>query len=102
MTSSADSANEPLANSVFLTADKLNVILDDGRELSVPISWYPRLEHGTKDERENWELIGSGHGIHWPDLDEDICVSGLLAGKPSNESAESISKLLSNRRITKS
>jgi len=100
MSSSADSVHEPVAIFVSLTRDKLVVGLDDGRELSVPISWFPRLEHGTRDERENWELIPPGHGIHWPELDEDISVSALLAGKPSNESSASLSKWLSSRRIT--
>ena len=98
MSSSADSIYEPVATSVRVTADKLIVELSDGRELSVPVSWYPRLENGNEAERNNWELMPSGRGIHWPDLDEDISVSGLLAGKPSNESSESLSKWLSSRR----
>jgi hypothetical protein len=88
-----------VATSVKVTADKLIVELSDGRELSVPVSWYPRLENGNEAERNNWELVPSGRGIHWPDLDEDISVSGLLAGKPSNESSESLSKWLSGRGV---
>ena len=86
-----------MATSVKVTEDKLIVELSDGRELSVPVSWYPRLEHGDEAERNNCEIMPSGRGIHWPDLDEDISVSGLLAGKPSNESSESLSKWLSSR-----
>ncbi|MEX2328040.1 MAG: DUF2442 domain-containing protein [Pseudomonadales bacterium] len=99
MSSSADSIFEPVATSVRVTADKLIVELSDGRELSVPVSWYPRLENGNEAERNNFELMPSGHGIHWPDLDEDISVSGLLAGKPSNESSESLAKWLSSRGV---
>jgi Protein of unknown function (DUF2442) len=69
------------ADSVCFSEDSLTVQLDDGRSLSVPLAWYPRLLDGTEAERENFELIGEGEGIHWPDLDEDISVEGLLAGK---------------------
>ena len=99
MSFSADSIYEPVATSVKVTSDTLIVELSDGRELSVPISWYPRLENGTEAERNNWELMPSGGGIHWPDLDEDISVSGVLAGKPSNESSESLSRWLSSRGV---
>jgi len=99
MNSSANSAFEPLAQSVRLNDDNLIVELTDGREISVPISWYPRLDHGTKKERENFEVMGPGYGIHWPDLDEDISVAGLLTGKPSNESSESLSRWLSERGV---
>lgn len=73
--------SEPLATGVSLSDDMFRVTLDDGRELSVPLAWFPRLLHGTREQREHWELIGLGQGIHWPDLDEDISVAGLLAGK---------------------
>lgn len=76
-----------------LTAD-----LVDGRTVSVPLVWYPRLAHGTPDERRNWRLIGRGEGIHWPDLDEDISVANLLAGKPSGESQRSFKRWLELRR----
>lgn len=99
MSSSADSFYEPIATSVSVTPDKLVVELDDGRELSVPISWYPRLENGTENERNNFELLASGHGIRWPDLDEDISISGLIAGKPSNESSESLARWLTSRGV---
>lgn len=78
------------AVSVDVSADSLTVRLDDGRSLSVPLAWYPRLLHGTTAEREKYELIGEGEGIHWPDLDEDISIEGLLAGRRSAESAASL------------
>ncbi len=86
------------AESVQFSEDSMTVFLDDGRALSVPLAWYPRLLHGTKQEREKFELIGNGEGIHWPDLDEDISVEGLLAGKRSAESDTSLSRWLQKRR----
>ena len=85
------------AESVCCSENSLTVRLDDGRSLSVPLEWYPRLLHGTKAERENYELIGDGEGIHWPDLDEDISVEGLLAGRRSAESAASLAKWIEKR-----
>ena len=73
--------NDPLATEVSFAECTFRVVLDDGRELSVPLAWFPRLLNGTPDERLHWELIGHGEGIHWPDLDEDISVAGLLAGR---------------------
>jgi hypothetical protein len=78
--------------SVHFSEDAMTVQLDDGRSLSVPLAWYPRLLHGTPAEREIYELIGDGEGIHWPKLDEDISVEGLLAGRRSTESAASLAK----------
>ena len=66
----------------------------DGRSISVPLVWYPRLLHGSTSERANWRLIGSGQGIHWPDLKEDISVENLLLGKPSGESPKSLQRWL--------
>ena len=86
------------AESVGFSDDSLIVHLDDGRVLSVPLAWYPRLLNGTKQEREKLELIGHGEGIHWPDLDEDISVEGLIAGRRSAESDASLSRWLENRR----
>jgi hypothetical protein len=88
-----------LANAidVMVSADTLSVNLDDGRTISVPISWYPRLLHGTEKERNNWKIIGKGEGIHWPELDEDISVKGLLAGSHSGESQKSLKKWLEGR-----
>ena len=86
------------AEAVHFSEDSLTVRLDDGRTLTVPLAWYPRLLNGTKSERENYELIGDGEGIHWPALDEDISVEGLLAGRRSAESAASLAKWIERRR----
>ncbi len=80
------------AESVRCSGDSLTVELDDGRSLSVPLAWYPRLLDGTQAERDDYELIGGGEGIHWPRLDEDISVVGLLAGRRSAESAASLAQ----------
>jgi len=72
---------EPLAVSVSFTADSLHVTLADGRELSVPLEWFPRLRNATEQQRKNWRLIGRGIGIHWEDIDEDISTESLLATK---------------------
>ena len=97
MTTLAVELEIPDAVDVSITEDTLNVELSDGRSISVPLEWYPRLVHATQDERNNWRLIGRGHGIHWEDLDEDISVEGLLAGKPSGESQASFKKWLAER-----
>jgi hypothetical protein len=76
----------PTAESVAVTNDTLTVELSDGRGLSVPLDWFPRLVHATQAERKRWRLIGRGRGIHWDLLDEDIGIDGRLAGKPSGES----------------
>jgi hypothetical protein len=88
----------PLATSVAASEDALSVELSDGRSISVPLVWFPRLLHGTAAERENWTLIARGEGIHWPDLDEDISVSSLLAGRPSDESPASLQRWLAARK----
>ena len=90
----------PYAMDVHTTEDTLTVDLSDGRTLSVPLGWYPRLETAGSNERANWRLIGKGQGIHWPDIDEDISVEGLLAGKPSGESQASFKKWLQNRTFS--
>lgn len=82
----------------FVTDDALMADLSDGRTISVPLAWYPRLAHATPAERLNWRLIGVGQGIHWPDLDEDISIEGLLAGRPSGESQESLKRWLEARQ----
>jgi hypothetical protein len=87
----------PIAQNIVITADSLTVDLNDGRSISVPLAWYPRLLHGTAEERNNWRLIGNSEGIHWPDLDEDISVENLLRGNPSGESEESFKKWLKKR-----
>ena len=85
------------AQRVTVTEDALIVDLSYGRTLSVPLAWYPRLLHGTPEERNNWRLIGNGEGIHWPDLDEDISVESLVLGKPSGESQRSLKQWLEQR-----
>ena len=72
---------EPLAIGVELSESMLKVVLDDGRELSVPIEWFPRLRDATAGQRSNWRFIGRGEGIHWPDIDEAVSVAGLLRGR---------------------
>ena len=72
--------NGPLATDVEVSDVMLRVSLEDGRELSVPVAWFPRLRAATSEQRTNWRLIGRGEGIHWPDIDEDISIIGLLAG----------------------
>jgi hypothetical protein len=78
---------EPLAIDVIVTTTVLRVILDDGRELLVPLEWFPRLRDASDADRANWRLIGRGEGIHWPTLDEDISVRGLLAGHRQSRAA---------------
>lgn len=86
-----------LAENVSVTDDSLIVDLDDGRTVSVPLAWFPRLLHGTAEERNNWRFIGKGEGIHWPDLDEDISVEGILFGRPSGESQRSFRRWSESR-----
>ena len=97
MNTLAIEATTPTAESVTVTNDTLTVELSDGRGLSVPLDWYPRLVHATQAERKRWRLIGRGRGIHWDLLDEDISIDGLLAGKPSGESQASFQKWLATR-----
>lgn len=89
-----------LAREVSVTDDCLAVELSDGRNLAVPLAWFPRLQYGTAAERRNWRLIGGGggDGIHWADLDEDISVSSLLAGRASGESSRSLQRWLESRK----
>jgi len=82
---------------IAVTEDALTVDLADGRTISAPLAWYPRLLHGTPSERTNWRLIGAGEGIHWPDLDEDISVENLVLGRPSGESQTSFQRWLESR-----
>jgi len=98
MSSSPSEPVIPAATEVAVTDDTLTVDLSDGRSISVPLAWYPRLLQGTAEERRNWRLIGRGEGIHWPDLDEDVSVEGLIAGRPSGESQQSLMKWLQRRR----
>jgi hypothetical protein len=85
------------AQDVRVTDDTLVIDLTDGRTISVPLTWYPRLLQGTPEERSHWRLIGQGEGIHWPDLDEDISVQHVLLGKPSQESQASLKRWLEAR-----
>ncbi|WP_375449554.1 DUF2442 domain-containing protein [uncultured Devosia sp.] len=78
---------EPHAIDVAVTSRVLRVTLDDGRELSVPVEWFPRLRDASAAARANWRLIGRGEGIHWPDIDEDISILGLLAGHHQTRAA---------------
>jgi hypothetical protein len=106
MNTSMTEVAEPRAVHVRVTKDALVVDLDDGRTVLTPIAWYPRLQHATAQERNNCRLIGNSEGIHWPDLDEDIRIDGLLRGKVSGESQRSFKAWLearggarSNKRI---
>ena len=74
---------KPLAQDVSVTDSELVVSLIDGRRIAVPLVWFPRLLHANASQRENWELLGDGDGIHWPDIDEDLSVAGLLRGVPA-------------------
>ena len=98
MRSSIVELEVPEATAVRVSEDTLTVELSDGRTIAVPLDWYPRLVHATPDERNHWELIGDGQGINWPDLDEDIGVEGLLAGRASGESARSFQRWLEAKR----
>lgn len=86
-----------LAQTVHAGDDGLIVDLADGRTITVPLAWFPRLAHATPQERANWRLIGAGEGIHWPELDEDISIASLLAGRGSGETPESLSRWLQRR-----
>ena len=99
MSISAVKIEIPYAVDVSVTEDTLSVDFSDGRTISVPLGWYPRIEYASPQERANWRLIGNGIGIHWEGIDEDISVEGLLAGKPSGESQDSFKKWLQARQV---
>jgi len=88
---------EAQARHVEVNDETLTVELVDGRVISVPLVWYPRLWYGTPEERAHFEIIGDGTIIHWPELDEDLSVSGILAGRRSGETPESLKKWLATR-----
>ena len=88
---------EALAQSVTVKDDALVVDLADGRTITVALAWFPRLAYGTPEECANWRLIGGGEGIHWPDLEEDLSVESLLAGRRSGEAQESLRRWLEGR-----
>ena len=97
MTTSTTESRSVFATSVTVTDEGLTVDLSDGRSLTVPLAWYPRLLHASAEERGSWRLIGQGSGIHWPRLDEDLSVKNLLDGKPSGESHRSLKAWLDRR-----
>jgi len=97
MNSLATEIREARAQKVILSKDSLTIDLADGRTIIVPLVWYPRLWYGTVEERTHFEIIGDGAFIHWPDLDEDLSVSGILAGRQSGESQQSLKRWLEQR-----
>ncbi len=98
MSTSGTEVRDAVAQRVSVSEDALVVDLADGRTITAPVAWFPRLAHGTPAERANWRLIGSGEGIHWLDLDEDISVESLLAGRRSGETQESLRRWLQGRK----
>ena len=98
MRTSSPGMSAPLATKVTPTDDTLTAELSDGRTISVPLAWYPRLLDATPGERDNVQLTGNGAGIYWPDLDEDVSVENLLNGQSSGESAASFQRWLEARR----
>jgi len=98
MTTSSLATETPLAADVKVTSEALTVQLQDGRAVSVPLAWYPRLAEGSPAERREWVLIGPGIGVHWPLLDEDISVEALLRGLGSNEGTASLQRWRASRR----
>ncbi len=98
MTSLAIEVRIPTVQNVTVTEDALVVDLTDGRTVSTPLAWYPRLLYSMLEECNNWRLIGKGEGIHWPNLDEDISVENILLGKPSGESQHSLKRWLRERQ----
>ena len=94
MSISIDKRDEVLATNLHFTDESLVVDMADGRTVKVPLSWYPRLAHATKKERDNWEMLFDGEGFHWPDLDEDLSVDGFVKGRPSGEGKRSFARWL--------
>ena len=98
MTISAPELNRACVAAVHFSDDALTVDLRDGRTIAVPLAWYPRLRHATDAERSTWRLIGGGEGIHWPEIEEDLSVESLIAGRPSQESQTSLRRWLETRK----
>ncbi len=98
MSSLAVEVQEPRGKLVKVNDEGLTVDLVDGRTIVAPLAWFPRLWHGTTQERNHFEIFGDGAYIHWPDLDEDLTVAGLLAGQRSGESPQSLKKWLDSRK----
>ena len=101
MNSLAIEVEIPKVENVIVTDETLSVELSDGRTISVPLAWYPRLLNATEKEKKNWRLIGRGVGIHWKDIDEDISIKALLLGRASGESQQSLKKWLKKRKDIK-
>ncbi|MCI5224268.1 MAG: DUF2442 domain-containing protein [Candidatus Electrothrix sp. AR4] len=101
MSSLAYEIQEAHAQKVLVSDDSLQIDLTDGRTIIAPLMWYPRLWHGAPEERNVYQIIGDGAYIHWPELDEDLTVSGILAGHRSGESAKSLKKWLDERTQNK-
>jgi hypothetical protein len=87
---------EPVITNIAVNEESLIINLDDGRSISVPLEWYPRLVHASVQERNHWQLLGNGYAIEWPDLDEHIGIEGLLAGRRSGESQKSLDRWLAS------
>ena len=98
MSSSQIEAGIATATSVAVTDETLVAHLADGRVITVPLNWYPRLQHATANERSHWELQVEGRHVHWPEIDEDLSIEDLLIGRPSAESDSSLNKWLAARR----
>lgn len=88
MASSLEAVADTRVRDVSITDDELSVSLMDGRTITVPLAWYPRLANATPEQRGHWEIAGAGHGIHWPDVDEDLSTEGLLRGAPAPRGSE--------------
>lgn len=102
MTTSTVEMEVSEAESIMVTDSTLTAILADGRVISVPLAWYPRLVHATAEERNNWELHSDNQHVHWPDLDEDLSIEGLLAGRKSGESPRSFNRWLEAKKAGRS
>jgi hypothetical protein len=89
---------EPRIVDVMSTSELLSVSYDDGRIITLPLKWYPRLFRATPAQRRNWELLGRGYGVHWPDVDEDLSAEGLLRGSPAREYLRELEKQKPKRR----
>jgi hypothetical protein len=98
MSTSQIDLHQATARTIAVSEDALSVDVADGRTVTAPLVWFPRLARGTAAERSNWRLIGRGEGIHWPDLDEDISVESLLAGRKSGESQDSLRRWIEGRK----
>ena len=101
MKASTIEEQEPRAREVRINGEALTVGLVDGRTLIVPLIWFPRLWHGTPEERNNFEIFGDGVYLYWPELDEDLSVAGLLSGIGSSESRQSLKRWLDDRSSKK-